>query len=232
MLRLYFHTSPNPMKVVLFLEETRLPYELVPIDTFKGEQHQPQYRKINPNGRVPAIDVNGTRVFDSTAILLQLAQQHGLLLGAERDRAEMLSWLMFVATGIAPMGGQLVHFARFKPDESPYATNRYRRETQRLYGILDERLASAPYLAGEEYTIADVSAWGWIRISDFVLGEGELARFPSLARWFARVDARPAAARARDVASRASFKREFDEETLRAMFPQNYPLPVAAAARG
>jgi len=230
MLRLYFHTSPNPMKVVLFLEETRLPYELVPVDTFKGEQHRPEYRKINPNGRVPAIELNGTRVFDSTAILLHLAQQHGQLLGAERHRAELLSWLMFIATGIAPMGGQLVHFTRVKPDESPYATNRYRRETQRLYGILDERLATVPYLAGDEYTIADVSAWGWIRISDFVLGEGELAKFPALSSWFARVDARPAAARARELASRASFKREFDEETMRAMYPQNYPLLPAASS--
>lgn len=228
MLRLYFHTSPNPMKVILFLEESRIAYETVPVDTFKGEQHRPEYRTINPNARVPAIQLDGTRVFDSTAILLHLAQKHDQLLGPEKARAEMLSWLMFIATGIAPMGGQLVHFTRVKPDESAYAANRYRRETQRLYGILDERLAVTPYLAGDDYTIADISAWGWIRISDFVLGEGELAKFPALSAWFARVDSRPAAAKARDIAARASFKREFDEETMRAMYPQNYPLPTVA----
>jgi GST-like protein len=224
MLKLYFHTSPNPMKVVLFLEEAGLPYELVPIDTFKGEQHRPEYRAINPNARTPAAVIDGLRIFDSTAILLHLAGRDGQLLGSRHVHPEMLSWLMFIATGIAPMGGQLVHFTRVAANQSAYASNRYRRETQRLYGILDERLATAPYLAGDEYTIADISAWGWIRISDFVLGEGELARYPNLNSWFERIDARPAAASARRVAEGVKFKKEFDEETLRAMFPQNYPL--------
>jgi GST-like protein len=221
-LKLYFHTSPNPMKIALFLEETGTPYQLVPVDTFKGEQHRPEYRAINPNARTPAIELDGVRVFDSTAILLHLAGQSGQLLGAPAARGEMLSWLMFVATGIAPMGGQLVHFTRVKPEESAYATNRYRRETQRLYGILDERFAGAEFLAGSDYTIADVSAWGWIRISDFVLGEGRLSDYPHVSRWFAAVDSRPAAARARAVAGRSTFKKEFDDETMRAMFPQNY----------
>jgi GST-like protein len=210
------------MKIVMFLEETGLPYEIVPIDTFKGEQHRPDYLAINPNARTPAIVWENTRVFDSTAILLHLAERTGKLLPDESARPEMLSWLMFVATGIAPMGGQLVHFTRIM-NQNAYATNRYRRETARLYGVLDARLAVTPYLAGPQYSIADVSAWGWIRISDFVLGEGELSRYKHLASWFERVDGRPAAARARDVAASISFKKDFDEETLRAMFPQNYP---------
>ena len=224
MLKLYFHTSPNPMKIVLFLEETGTPYDLVPVDTFKGEQHRPEYRAINPNARTPAIEDDGVRVFDSTAILLHLAERTGRLSGPPTQRPEMLSGLMFVATGIAPMAGQLVHFTRVKPDAGAYVTNRYRRETERLYGILDDRLSVSAHLAGPDYTIADVSAWGWIRISDFVLGEGQLSNYRHVSRWFAAVDSRPAAARARAVAERSRFKKEFDEETLRAMFPQNYPL--------
>jgi GST-like protein len=224
MIKLYFHTSPNPMKVVLFLEEAKLPYQLVPVDTFKGEQHRPEYRNVNPNARTPAIIQDGIRVFDSTAILLHLAEQTGQFLGSQKARGEMLSWLMFIATGVAPMGGQLVHFTRVQPTESVYATNRYRRETQRLYSVLDERLATASFLAGDDYTIADISAWGWIRISDFVLGEGELQRFKHVARWYQQIDQRPAAIRAREVAASSNFKKDFDEETLKAMFPQNYPL--------
>lgn len=224
MIKLYFHTSPNPMKIALFLEEAGLAYEVVPVDTFKGEQHKPAYLAINPNARTPAIEQNGIRVFDSTAILLYLAEQSEKFIGSPASRAEMLSWLMFIATGIAPMGGQLVHFTRVVPNESAYATNRYRRETQRLYGVLDARLASAKYLAGNEYTIADMSAWGWIRISDFVLGEAALTAYPHLSRWFNAVNARPAAIRASNVGANIQFKRDFDEETLRAMFPQNYAL--------
>jgi len=227
MIKLYFHTSPNPMKVVLFLEETRLPYEIVPVDTFKGEQHRPAYLAINPNARTPAIEHEDGRVFDSTAILLYLAEKSGQFIGTVETRGEMLSWLMFVGTGIAPMGGQLVHFTRIAPNESAYVKNRYRRETERLYGVLDDRLATRPYLAGDEYTIADMSAWGWIRITDFVLGEGQLAQYTNIVRWFERIDKRPAAARAKEIAGRSSFKRDFDEETLRAMFPQNYPLSAA-----
>jgi GSH-dependent disulfide-bond oxidoreductase len=233
MIKLYFHTSPNPMKIVLFLEEVNLeeaklkkanvPYQIVPVDTFKGEQHSPAYRAINPNARTPAIVQDGVRTFDSTAILLQLSEQFGRFQASATNQPEMLSWLLFIATGIAPMGGQLVHFTRVNPDV-PYAQNRYRREVERLYGILDDRLKHSEFLAGAEYTIADISAWGWIRISDFVLGEGELARYSNLKAWFDRVDARPAAQRTREVAAKSNFKSDFDEETLRSMFPQNYPL--------
>lgn len=223
MIKLYFHTSPNPMKPLLMVEETGRPYTIVPIDTRKGDQHTPEYMKINPNARTPAIEADGVRMFDSTAILLHLAETSGQFLGSTAARPEMLSWLMFIATGIAPMGGQLVHFSIIHTD-SAYAQNRYRREVERLYGILDERLGDASYLGGAEYTIADISAWPWIRITDFVLGgEGQLARWPALAAWFAKVDARPAAARASEIAAQQSFKTDFDDAALRALFPQNYP---------
>src|SRR4051794_3391640 len=118
MIKLYFHTSPNPMKVVLFLEETKLPYQVVPVDTFKGEQHRPAFVAINPNARTPAIEYEGVRVFDSSAILLYLAESSQQFIGSRAVRGEMLSWLMFIATGVAPMGGQLVHFTRVAPNES------------------------------------------------------------------------------------------------------------------
>jgi GST-like protein len=116
MIRCYFHPTPNPAKVALFLEETGLPYEVIPIDTSRGEQHLPHFRAINPNGKVPAIvDTDGpggkpVRVFDSTAILLYLAEKTGKLLGASDDRPELLSWLLFIASGLGPFSGQAVHF--------------------------------------------------------------------------------------------------------------------------
>lgn len=223
MIKLYFHTSPNPMKPLLMMEETGLSYTLMPVDTRKGEQHSPEYLKINPNARTPAIEHNGVRMFDSTAILLHLAETSGRLLGPAESRAEMLSWLMFIATGVAPMGGQLVHFSYIHTD-SPYAQNRYRREVERLYGILNDRLGETAYLGGQDYTVADVAAWPWIRITDFVLGgENQLARWPALTAWFAKVNARPAAVRASEIASQQNFKTDFDETALRALFPQNYP---------
>ena len=137
MIRLYFYPGPNPAKVALFLEETSLPYEVVPVDTAKGEQHTKEFRSINPNGKVPAIvDTDGPagaeiRVFDSSAILLYLGEKTGRLMGAPTDRGELLSWLFFIAAGLGPFSGQAVHFQRAAPEKLPYAINRYRREAER-----------------------------------------------------------------------------------------------------
>ena len=134
MIRLYFHPSPNPMKVVLMLEEAGLEYEIIPLDTRKGQQHATDFRDVNPNGKVPAIvDTTGEggaqiRVFDSNAILLYLGDKIGRFVGSPAERGEMLSWLMFIATGIGPYSGQAVHFQRAAPEQIPYAINRYRRE--------------------------------------------------------------------------------------------------------
>src|SRR6202000_291013 len=127
MLKFYFNTAPNPNKVALFLEESGLPFEPVPVDTRKGEQHRPEFRKVNPNGKVPAIDDSGTFVFDSNAILLYLAEKTGKFLppNTPKNRAEMLSWLMFIATGLGPYSGQAVHFKHFAPRDTDYAVNRY-----------------------------------------------------------------------------------------------------------
>jgi GSH-dependent disulfide-bond oxidoreductase len=230
MIRFYFHPTPNPAKVSLFLEEAGLPYQVIPVDTGKGEQHAPAFRAINPNGKVPAIvDTEGpggveARVFDSSAILLYLADKTGRFLGDPADRPELLSWLFFIASGVGPFSGQAVHFQHAAPEKLPYAVNRYRREMERHYRVLDERLEGRDYILGKEYSIADMSAWGWLdRAARVLPGEGEpLAPFPNLKRWFATIEARPATARARAVGKDHAFKTTVDEETRRALFPSNY----------
>ena len=232
MIRFYFHPTPNPYKVALFLEEFGLEYELVPVDTSKGEQHTPAFRVINPNGKVPAIiDSDGpggreARVFDSSAILLYLGDKIGRFVGLRADRADLLSWLFLVGTGLGPFSGQAVHFQHVAPEKSPYATNRYRREAERHYRVLDDHLAGRDYIVGSNYSIVDMSAWGWlIRAPRVLPGEGDpLAAFPNLKRWFQMIDGRPAAARARAVGKDYVFKKEMDEDARRALFPSNYPM--------
>jgi GST-like protein len=231
MIRFYFHPTPNPAKVALFLEEAGLPYETIPVDTSKGEQHLPAFRAVNPNGKAPAIiDTQGpggreARVFDSSAILLYLGEKTGRFLGAAGDRPELLSWLFFIGTGLGPFSGQAVHFQHAAPEKLPYAVNRYRREAERHYRVLDEQLAGRAFILGDAYSILDMSAWGWLDRAGRVLpGEGHpLDPFSNLKRWFETVDARPAVARARAVGRGHAFKREVDEETRRALFPSNYP---------
>lgn len=229
MIKLYFHHTPNPMKVVLMLEETGLPYELIPIDMFAGQQHQPAYRAINPNGKVPAIIDDDRVVFDSNAILLYLGEKSGRFVGEARDRAALLSWLFFAATGLGPFCGQAVHFTLVHK-ESAYATNRYLREAERHVTVLDARLARSPYLAGESYTIADMAAWSWIDWADrnqlVFMGEFAWAPWPHLRRWFVDIAQRPAVQRARSAGKDLPLKTAFDEETLRALFPQNYAAAV------
>jgi GST-like protein len=231
MIRFYFHPTPNPAKVALLLEETGLPYEVVPVDSSKGEQHIPAFRAVNPNGKVPAIvDTAGPGgkeacVFDSTAILLYLAEKTGRFLGKPEDRPALLSWLLFIASGLGPFSGQAVHFQFAAPEDNDYAVNRYRREAERHYQVLNDHLAGRDFIVGDDYTIADMSAWGWLdRASRVRKGEDDpLGPFSNLKRLFETVDARPAVARARAVAKDHPFKRGNDEETKRALFPSNYP---------
>jgi len=230
MIRFYFHPTPNPAKVALLLEEVGIEYELVPVDTHKGEQHLPAFRAVNPNGKVPAVvDTDGpggkeTRVFDSNAILLYLAEKSGRFLGDPQDRAELLSWLFFIASGLGPFSGQAVHFERIAP-ELDYAVNPYRREAERHYEVLDTHLTGRRFIAADEYTIADMAAWGWIDRANVVLSGSDdpLAAYPNIKAWFARIDARPAAQRARIMGGDHPFKQINDDETKRALFPSNYP---------
>lgn len=222
MLKFYFHPSPNPMKTALLLEELQTPFELIAVDTFKGEQHQPDFLKINPNAKVPAIDDDGVIVFDSHAILLYLGAKHGRFIpSTAKEHARMLSWLQFVATGLSPFSGQAVHFLHHAPEALPYARNRYLKEVERHYRVLDDHLAQSKYLAGDEYTIADMALWGWANFAGYILGDNGLTDYPNVKRLVDEISARPAAARAQALKEKLTLKAEFDEETRRALFPQN-----------
>lgn len=220
MLKLHFHPSPNPAKVALLLEELEAPYELVPVDTRRGEQFSEAFLALNPNAKTPVLEDGDAVVFDSNAILLYLAEKHGRFLPASGDRmrAELLSWLMFVASGIGPYSGQAVHFQHFAPQPQDYAIERYRYEAQRHFMILDTRLADRPFVLGDEYTIVDMSVWGWARAVPFVLGGDAWEKLPNLKRLFDTISARPAAQRASALKDRHAFKTEMDAEARRNMF--------------
>jgi GST-like protein len=218
-IRFFYNLSPNPMKVALCLEELGLPYEPVPVDTRKGEQFEPAYTALNPNGKVPTIVDGDVTVFDSNAILLYLAGKTGRFLPeGEAARGEMLSWLMFVATGIGPFSGQCVHFRHFAPDGGPYATERYAFEARRHWEILNQRLADRPYVLGETYTIVDMAVWGWARMVPFVLGEDAFAGLPHVKRHLDAIGARPAAAAAQALKDKHAFKAEMDDTARGFMF--------------
>jgi len=227
MLKFYFNGSPNPTKVALFLEEVGLKYEAIPIDTRKGEQFKPAYQAINPNGKVPAIADGDVTVFDSNAILLYLAEKTGKFIPTDPAvRGELLSWLMFVATGIGPFSGQAVHFRHHATEKVAYAHNRYQYEANRHYGILNDRLSKNAYMVGGMYTIVDMDVWGWARMVPFILGEEAWAKFPHLKRLVDEISARPAAVRANGLKDKFKFKAEMDEEARRNMFRH---LATAAA---
>jgi GST-like protein len=223
MLKFYFHATPNPMKAALLLEELQLPFELIAVDILKGEQHSPAFLKINPNAKVPALIDDDVTVFDSHAILLYLAEKHGKFLPASVvGRAEMLSWLLFIASGLSPFSGQAAHFLHYAPEVLPYARNRYVKEVARHYRVLDDRLARSKYLAGDDYSIADIALWGWGISAGYIFGASGLDDYPNVKRLVDEISARPAAARAQALKDKLTLKTEFDEEASRAMFPQNF----------
>jgi GSH-dependent disulfide-bond oxidoreductase len=221
MLKFYYSGAPNPTKVALLLEETGTPYDPIPVDTRKGEQHRPEFLAINPNAKLPAIVDGDVTVFDSSAILLYLAEKTGKFLPAKTDKArgELLSWMFFVASGVGPYFGQSVHFRAYAPEKIPYALNRYAFEAQRHASILDARLARQKYMLGDTYTIADMNVWGWARLIPNVLGDTAWGRLPNLKRLLDEISARPAAQRAVALKDRHKFKTEMDAEAMRAMFP-------------
>jgi GST-like protein len=221
MLKFYYSGAPNPTKVALFLEEAGLPYEAIPVDTRKGEQHTPEYKAINPNAKVPAIVDGDAVVFDSNAILLYLAEKTGKFLppNTPKARGELLSWLMFVASGIGPYSGQAVHFRVYAPEKLPYAINRYMFEAQRHFGIIVERLASRKYILGDTYSIVDMDVWGWARLLPNVMGEGAWDNLKNLKRLIDEINSRPAAQRAVALKDKHKFKTEMDADAVKAMFP-------------
>jgi GSH-dependent disulfide-bond oxidoreductase len=221
MLKFYYHPAPNPAKVALMLEETGLPCEVVPVDTRRGEQFTPAYLAINPNAKTPAIVDGDVKVFDSNAILLYLSEKTGRFLPANTlaARGELLSWLMFVASGIGPYSGQAVHFKHFAPDPKQYPVKRYTYEAERHWNIIDAQLAKHRYMLGDSYTIVDMAVWGWARAVPFVLGPEAWTTRPNLKRHFDEISARPAAARVEAIKERFTFKTEMEDEARRFMFP-------------
>lgn len=220
MLKFHYSPAPNPRKVALLLEELELPYEPVPVDTRKGEQHLPGFTAINPNAKVPAIvDADGTAVFDSSAILLYLAEQAGRFLPPPAQRGELLSWLMFTASGIGPYSGQAIHFRRYAPEQIAYALERYEFEAWRHWRLVEQRLEGRAWMMGDSYTIVDMAVWGWGKSSPTALGREPWAELPNLKRLLDAIDARAAAQRVQALNERHAFKTGMDDQARRAMFP-------------
>ena len=226
MIKFYFSGAPNPMKVALFLEEAGLAYEPIPVDTPKGDQHKPDFVKLNPNAKVPVIVDGDAVVFDSNGILLYLGEKTGKFMPANtlKARGELLSWMMFIASGLGPYSGQAVHFQHHAPEKLAYAINRYTFEAERHFKIIDNRLAGQRYMLGDTYTITDMALWGWARMMPLVLGEPAWTQFANLKRLTDEISARPAAQRAAALKDKFTFKTDMDDEARRAMFPSNARL--------
>jgi GST-like protein len=201
MIEIWTWPTPNGMKVHIAAEELGLPYRIVPVAIGRGEQFKPEFLAINPNHRIPAIvDPDGPggerlTLFESGAILIYLAEKAGRLIPADpADRYTCLQWLMFQMGGVGPMFGQFNHFATYAPEKIPYAIDRYQNEAQRLTRVLEKRLSAAPFLAGEEYSIADIATFPWIR-SAARRGNLNLDPTPAVANWMEVIEARPAVQR-------------------------------------
>ena len=225
MIDLYYWTTPNGHKITMFLEETGLPYRIVPVDIGSGAQFAPAFLAISPNNRIPAIVDQAPAagggplsVFESGAILLYLAQKTGKLLPADlRGQVEVTQWLIWQVAGLGPMAGQNHHFARYAPDRIPYAIERYVKETNRLYGVLNHRLGDRAYIAGE-YSIADIACYPWIVPYE---AQGQrLEQFPNLKRWFQSIRERPATVRAYVGAAAVNTRETMTEEAKRVLFGQ------------
>jgi GST-like protein len=226
MIELFYWPTPNGHKITMFLEEAATPYRVTPVDIGAGEQFKPAFLAISPNNRMPAIIDHAPAdggapiaVFESGAILVYLGEKTGRFLPtAARPRKSVLEWLFWQVGGLGPMAGQNHHFNRYAPEPIPYAIERYTKETNRLYGVLDRRLAGRAFVAGDDYSIADMAIYPWI-----VPWQAQLQNlddFPDLKRWFAAVAARPATVRA--YARADEFKRPatMSEEAKKILFGQ------------
>lgn len=227
MIDLYFWTTPNGYKPLLFLEEAGLDYRVLPVNISKGDQFRAEFLAISPNNRIPAIldsaPLGGgtpVSVFESGAILLYLAEKTRRFLPDRlRGRVEVLEWLFWQMGGLGPMAGQNHHFAWYAPEKLPYAIDRYVRETGRLYGVLNRHLSAREYTAGSEYTIADMASYPWI-VSHKRQSQ-DLDDFPHLKRWFERIGARPATVRAYQYGSGINAAPTVSEESKAVLFGQS-----------
>ncbi|MEQ6968438.1 GSH-dependent disulfide bond oxidoreductase [Pectobacterium polaris] len=206
MIDLYYAPTPNGHKITLFLEEANLPYQLHRVNISKGEQFRPEFLAISPNNKIPAIvDAQPAEgdtpisLFESGAILLYLAEKHGVLLSTSlRERTATLQWLFWQVSGFGPMLGQNHHFNHYAPQPVPYAIERYQQETQRLYRVLDKHLQDSPWLAGENYSIADIATYPWV--VSYARQRVDLDDYPAVKAWYTRISERPATQRAYQLA--------------------------------
>lgn len=227
MIDLYYWPTPNGHKITMFLEETGIPYTVHPVNISKGDQFKPDFLKIAPNNRMPAIvdqaPSDGGQpisIFESGAILMYLANKTDKFLpGDLRKRFEVVEWLMWQMGGLGPMAGQNHHFVQYAPERIPYAMERYVKETNRLYGVLNRRLADREFVAGD-YSIADMAAYPWIVPHE--RQQQKLEDFPHLKRWFEAIRGRPATVRAYAIAKQVNpdNKPTVDEESKKILFGQ------------
>lgn len=230
MIDLYYWTTPNGHKITIFLEETGLPYTLKPVNIGKGEQFDPVFLAISPNNRIPAIVDHAPKdggpalsVFESGAILQYLAEKTGRPLPADpRGRMEVLQWLYWQVGGQGPMLGQNHHFVQYAPEKIPYAIGRYVKEAERLYGVLDRRLAGREFIAGA-YSIADIAAYPWT--VSHRKQQVNLDDFPNVKRWFEAIHERPAVKRAYEIAQRINTVPTITEDSRTILFGQGKDLP-------
>ena len=226
MIELYYWPTPNGHKTTMFLEEAGLDYTIHPVDISAGDQFKPEFLRISPNNRMPAIvdpepsdGGEPVSVFESGAILVYLADKIGKLLLADlRGRKTVLEWVFWQVGGLGPMAGQNHHFVQYAPEKIPYAMERYVKETNRLYGVLDRRLAAREFIAGDAYTIADIAAYPWI--VPWKLQQQDLDSFPNLRRWFNAVRERPATQRAYAKGEPYASRPAVTEEGKRILFGQ------------
>ena len=225
MIELSYWTTPNGHKVTIFLEEAGLPYKIIPINISKGEQFAPEFLAIAPNNRIPAIvdtaPADGgapISVFELGAILQYLAEKEQKFLPADlRGRFEALQWLYWQMGGLGPMAGQNHHFVQYAPERIPYAMERYIKETNRLYGVLNKRLADREFIAGT-YSIADMACYPWIVPHE--RQQQDINEFPHLKRWFESIAARPAVQRAYDIAKKVNEAPTVTKESQALLFGQ------------
>ena len=227
MIDLYYWTTPNGHKIAMFLEEAGAPYAIHPVNISKGDQFKPEFLAIAPNNRIPAIvdhapNDGGAAIamFESGAILVYLAEKLGQFLPADvRGRAHVLQWLFWQMGGLGPMAGQNHHFSQYAPEKIPYAIDRYVKETNRLYGVLNKQLAHHAFIAGDAYTIADMASYPWI-VPWSRQGQN-LDDFPNLRRWFDAIRARPATIRAYAKADAINTAPTVTEESRKHLFGQS-----------
>ena len=227
MIELHYWPTPNGHKITMLLEETGLAYRLTLVEIGAGEQFRPSFLAISPNNRIPAIvdraPAEGGEpisVFESGAILVYLADKSGRFLpAATRPRTTVLEWLFWQVGGLGPMAGQNHHFNRYAPERIPYAMDRYTRETNRLYGVLDVRLRGRAFVAGDDYSIADMAIYPWI--VPWKAQQQNLDDFPDLKRWFEAIAARPATVRAYAHADPLRARAEFTDEARKILFGQS-----------